>query len=76
MLELEDSREHTAELDLDRLSASTDAASWRAFYGYVVLGVPVKAIAEAEGVSAATVYNRLRRSAAPRPRGARTPWPR
>ena len=60
MLDLEDSREHTAELDLDRLSAATDAASWRAFYGHEVLGVPVRAIAEAEGVSAATIYTRLR----------------
>ncbi len=60
MLELEASLERTAETDLDRLAAATDAASWRAFYGHVVLGVPVKAIAEAEGVSAATIYNRLR----------------
>ena len=60
MLELEASRERTAETDLDRLSAATDAASWRAFYGYVVLGVPVKAIAQAEGVSAGEIYHRLR----------------
>ena len=60
VLELEAGQERTAELDLDRLSASTGAASWRAFYGHVVLGVPVKAIAEAEGVSAATIYTRLR----------------
>ena len=60
VIELEAGRERTAELDLDRLSASTGAASWRAFYGHVVLGVPVKAIAEAEGVSAATIYTRLR----------------
>ncbi len=60
VLELEASRERTAETDLDRLSAATDAASWRAFYGHVVLGVPVKAIAEAEQVSPAAIYNRLR----------------
>ena len=60
MLELEASWERTAETDLDRLSTATDAASWRAFYGHVVLGVPVKAIAEAEGVSPGAIYNRLR----------------
>ncbi len=60
LLELEASWERAAETDLDRLSAATDEASWRAFYGHVVLGVPVKAIAEAEGVSPAAIYNRLR----------------
>ncbi len=60
MLELEAGRERTAETDLDRLSTATDAASWRAFYGHEVLGVPVRAIAEAERVSAAAIYTRLR----------------
>ena len=60
MLELEAAWERTSETDLDRLGAATDAASWRAFYGHEVLGVPVKAIAEAERVSAAAIYNRLR----------------
>ncbi len=60
MLELEAGRERAAETDLDRLSTATDAASWRAFYEHVVLGVPVRVIAEAEGVSAATIYTRLR----------------
>ncbi len=60
MLEIEASWERTAETDLNRLSTATDAASWRAFYGHVVLGVPVMAIAEAEGVSPGEIYHRLR----------------
>ncbi len=60
VLELEAGQERTAETDLDRLSAATSAACWHAFHEHVVLGVPVKAIAEAERVSAATIYTRLR----------------
>ena len=59
-LEAEARAELAAEVNLDVLSAATAPACWRAFYGYLVLNVPVETIAEAEHVPAATIYNRLR----------------
>jgi DNA-directed RNA polymerase specialized sigma24 family protein len=47
-------------LDLDTLAAATSPAFWRAFYGHLVLEVPVSLIADSERVPTATIYNRIR----------------
>ncbi len=52
--------EQAKETRLDFLQASTAPAFWRVFHGYVVLGVAISAIAQAEGAPVPTIYNRLR----------------
>ncbi len=52
--------EQAQETQLEFLQASTAPAFWRVFHGYVVQGVAISAIAQAEGAPAPTIYNRLR----------------
>jgi len=60
LLDNERERVLVAELDFNILSAATKPPFWRAFYGHVVLNVPVVDIAAAERVPMPTIYNRIR----------------
>lgn len=59
-LDLEANAERAAEVAIEDLRAATTPDAWRAFYAYVVEGLPALAIARLEGIPRATVYNRLR----------------
>lgn len=59
-LDLEAKAERATEVAIEDLRAATTPDAWRAFYAYVVEGLPALAIARLEGIPRATVYTRLR----------------